>query len=222
LVTNDKGSILIVDDDLGFRTFVVQVLERAGYRCVEAVRGEDALVAAAFQVPAAVLLDVFLPGIGGFEVCRELRDRFGEELPVIFVSGERVEARDRAVGLLLGGDDYLVKPIDPDELLARLRRQLSRSRPRPKAESVQPGKGLTARELEVLRLLAHGLDAAGIARKLVISPKTVSTHLQRVMAKLGVHSQAQAVARAYEDGLITPTGDVAAHLLDGTALAGSR
>ena len=62
--------------------------------------------------------------------------------------------------------------------------------------------GLSPREVEVLRLLAHGLSAAAIAERLVISRKTVSTHLQHVMAKLGVHSRAQAVAEAYRLGLV--------------------
>jgi two-component system catabolic regulation response regulator CreB len=210
-VRGNGQPVLIVDDDRGFRVFVPHLLERAGLPAVEAARGEDAIDIALLRRPSAVLLDLVLPDIGGFEVCRELRDLLGDDLPIIFVSGERVEAHDRTVGLLLGGDDYLVKPVDPDELLTRLRRAVSRSR----GNGAQPletrRNGLTERELEVLRLLARGVDGSGIARQLVISPKTVASHLQRVMAKLGVHSRAQAVARAYEDGLIASTPDVETH-----------
>jgi DNA-binding NarL/FixJ family response regulator len=131
-----------------------------------------------------------------YEVCRELRDEFGEGLPIIFMSGERVEVIDRAAGLLIGGDDYLVKPLVPDELLSRVRRLLSRT------TQTIVASGLTGRELEVLRFLAAGLSQKGIAEELVISPKTVGTHIERIFRKLGVHSQSQAVALAYREGWV--------------------
>jgi DNA-binding NarL/FixJ family response regulator len=113
-----------------------------------------------------------------------------------------VEPHDRTAGLLLGGDDYLVKPVDPDELLARIRRAVARTQNGKRERRAVRRDDLTPREVEVLRLLARGLAQAEIARELVISPKTVASHLQSVMGKLGVHSRAHAVARAYEDGLI--------------------
>lgn len=198
----DSGPILIVDDDASFRAFVSGLLLRAGHSTVEAGTGEDALAAVHSERPALVLLDVSLPDISGFEVCCELRDQFGDELPVIFVSGERTERADCAVGLLLGADDYVTKPFDTNELLARVRRAIARSR----AESARLGAprdlDLTNRELEVLRGLARGQSASDIASELVISPKTVSTHIQRILAKLGVHSRAQAVAVAYQSRLL--------------------
>ena len=214
--TEEPSAILIVDDDPAFRTLVAHLLERAGFRWLEATRGEEALELALGERPSLVLLDVLLPDMDGFEVCLELRDRCGRELPVIFVSGERVQAHDRAAGLLIGGDDYVVKPVDPDELLARIRRALSRSRRDARGPRHGDPAGLTPREIEVLGLLARGLDAPAIAQRLVISPKTVSSHLQSVMAKLGVHTRAQAVARAYEDGLIAQLPDVEGHAVGPT------
>jgi DNA-binding NarL/FixJ family response regulator len=195
-------AVLIVDDDSGFRLMVAHALARAGIPSSQAATGEDALELAAANAPSAVLLDVRLPDIDGFEVCRELRDRFGDKLPVIFVSGERVEPHDRTAGLLLGADDYLVKPVDPDELLARIRRAITRTQNKNPVGQPEHRDDLTPREVEVLRLVARGLDPAAIAAELVISPKTVASHLQSVMGKLGVHSRAHAVARAYEDGWI--------------------
>ena len=199
-----EDAVLIVDDDDGFRVMVAHVLARAGIPSVQASNGEEALELASANRPTAVLLDVGLPDIDGFEVCHELRDRFGDRLPVLFVSGERVEPHDRSAGLLLGGDDYLVKPIDPDELLARIRRAITRTQNSKQERQPPPVRrdDLTPREVEVLNLLARGLDPTEIANELVISRKTVASHLQSVMAKLGVHSRAHAVARAYEDGLI--------------------
>ena len=73
-----------------------------------------------------MILDVRLPDLSGYEVCRELRDRLGASVPVMFVSGERIESFDRVAGLLVGGDDYLVKPFELDELVARARRLVER------------------------------------------------------------------------------------------------
>lgn len=119
---------------------------------------------------------------------------------MIFLSGERTESFDRVAGLLVGADDYLVKPFDPDELAARVRAVLRRAQPSVPA----PLQSLTRRELEVLRLLADGLDQRQIAAELVISAKTVGTHIERILGKLGVHSRAQAVALAYRDELLSP------------------
>lgn len=197
--------VLVVDNDPLFRTFVRELLERAGFDVVEADDGEAALEVASRRKPDLVLLDVCLPRASGYEVCRELRDRFGDALGIIFVSGKRIESLDRISGLLLGADDYVVKPFEPDELLARARTVLRRiSRPSESSNgnghAVSNGSGdseLTPRELEVLQLLAEGLTQTQIARQLVISPRTVGTHIQNLLGKLGVHSRAQAVALAH-------------------------
>jgi DNA-binding NarL/FixJ family response regulator len=203
-LARDCGLILIVDDDAGFRALVAELVHQAGFGTTrEAATGEEALSAARDERPALVLLDFLLPGINGFEVCRTLRDEFGDDLPIIFVSGERVDPADRALGLLVGGDDYLVKPVDPDELLARMRRAIVRSRRRGDRPTGTHAFDLTRRELEVMELLAAGRTQSEIASGLVISPKTVASHVQRILTKLGVHSRAQAVALAYDVGLVS-------------------
>jgi|Tabmets5t2r1_1033131.scaffolds.fasta_scaffold00619_4 two-component system nitrate/nitrite response regulator NarL len=199
----DPGQILVVDDDVAFRGFLVTLLERAGFEAEQASSCEEALAAARGSRPRLVLLEVCLPDCSGLEICRELRDLYGDELPIIFLSGERMEPLDRAAGLLVGGDDYVLKPCHPDELLARIHRCLDRVDAANRADSAKRGGlSLTPRELQVLRLLAEGNGSEAIAERLVISPKTVASHLQRVMAKLGVHSRVHAVARAYQLGLI--------------------
>jgi DNA-binding NarL/FixJ family response regulator len=201
-VSINCGPVLVVDDDEEFCTCVSSLLARAGYATAVLVSAAEVLARVQTERPALVVLDVSLQDTNGFELCRELRDTFGEEVPIILVSGERVEALDRAVGLLIGADDYIIKPFDADEFLARARRAIVRAQ-RDQAARVRPDTfRLTRRELEVLNRLAYGQEAGEIARELFISPKTVASHLQRILAKLGAHSRAQAVAIAYQFGLL--------------------
>ena len=201
--------MLVVDDDPGFRRLVRTLCERAGLRVEEAADVSGALLAAEEAPPDVVLLDVKLPGASGYEVYRELHDR-DSGLPVIFVSGERVDAYDRTVGLLLGADDYIVKPFDPDELIARVRRSIRRRKHR-RPDHDDALAELTPREREILTLLASGRTSKEIARKLVISPRTVSTHVQHILAKLDVKNRAHAIALAHRAGLVDPA-EVEAHV----------
>jgi DNA-binding NarL/FixJ family response regulator len=187
--------IFVVDDDDGFRSYVAEQLENAGYRTEQFSAGSRVLPAATVEQPAAVVLDVQLPDLNGYEICRQLRDKYGDALPIIFISGERMDALDRTAGLLVGADDYLVKPVDPGELIARIRRLVEP--PHSIAAGASDGLGsLTKREHEVLDLLAQGHPQDEIAIELVISPKTVSTHIQHILGKLDVRSRAQAVSVA--------------------------
>jgi DNA-binding response OmpR family regulator len=205
--------ILVVDDDRDFRRLVCSSLARAGFSVTESEDADEALAAIGHDPPALIVLDVKLPRVSGYELLRELRDRLGEQLPVVFVSGERTDAYDRIAGLLLGGDDYLVKPFDPDELVARVRRLLdSRSEPARRTSSQESHSGidlLTSRECEILALLASGRTTAEITQELVITRCTLSTHVQHILAKLGAHSRAQAVAIAHRTGF---RSDLAARL----------
>jgi len=144
-----------------------------------------------------VIVDTALPGLSGYEVCLRLRKEFGQLLPIIFISAERAEAHDRIAALELGADDLVPKPIHEGELLARVHRLLERT------PAVASGaQSLTRREGEVLALLALGLTQRDIANELVVSPKTVGSHIQNLLGKLGVHSRTQAVALAFRDGLL--------------------
>jgi DNA-binding NarL/FixJ family response regulator len=162
---------------------------------LEVESGEEALEVARRELPRVVVLEVCLPGVCGYEVCRELRDELGESIAIVFVSGTRTESYDRVGGLLLGADDYLTKPFPSEELTARVRGLLRRD--------VGSGAGvasrLTGREREVMELLAEGLGQKEIASRLSISPRTVGTHVEHIFVKLGVRSRARAVLAYRED-----------------------
>jgi DNA-binding NarL/FixJ family response regulator len=193
-----KPSILLVDDDEGTRALLTEVFGAAGFTALTAATGEEALEFAAAEKPALVVLDVSLPGCSGYEVCSRLRQTFGQTIGIVFLSGERTESLDHVAGLLLGADDYVAKPFDPDELVARVRAVLRRGA----HEAPRQTSGLTRREMEVLRLLARGQVQAEIASELVISTKTVGTHIEHILSKLEVRSRAQAVALAYREDLL--------------------
>jgi len=188
-------SVLVVDDDEALRTVVSFGLRQAGFDVAEAGSGAAALESASSSRPSLVVLDVRLPDLSGYEVCRELHDRLGPSVPVLFVSGERVESFDRVAGLLVGGDDYLTKPFEVDELVARARRLVER----PPQGTASP---LTGREQEVLGLLADGRTPAEVADDLTISRRTVGTHIEHIYTKLGARTRAHAVGIAFRDGLI--------------------
>jgi two-component system OmpR family response regulator len=195
------GSVLIVDDDHAMRELLSVLCRQAGYASHAAATSEEALAAATKERPHVVLLDVKLGAASGYQVCRDLRERFGEQLPIIFLSGTRTDSSDRVAGLLLGADDYVTKPFDPEELLARVRRAVARSSSA-NGGSATGLKRLTPRELEILGLLARGRGTRAISEDLHISPKTVSTHVQRMLVKLKLHSRAEAVALAYHEGVV--------------------
>ena len=208
VLTGTIGSVVLADGDRRAREATAAALNRAGYETIEVGSGADALRAAEERDVRLVLLEVELPDMTGYEVCHELRQSGREDLAIFFVSGIRTEPLDRVAGLLLGADDFIVKPFDASELIARVRRYIAR---RP---SLRPNGGretppsLTDREYEVLSMLAGGARPKEVAQRLSISPKTVGTHIQNLLGKFGVHSRAELVARAYMLGLVAHAGAV--------------
>jgi DNA-binding NarL/FixJ family response regulator len=195
IVATFLASVLIADKEGDAREELARLLESSGYDVRLAASGDEAVDKARQDPPSVAILEIPLPVLSGYEVCRALKSEHGSALSVLFLSGQRTESYDRVAGLLVGADDYLVKPYAPDELLARVRSLQVRARPLSGAVREK----LSRRESEVLGLLAQGLTQDEIAARLTISPKTVSSHIEHVLQKLGVHSRAQAVALAFRD-----------------------
>lgn len=116
-------TILIADDDLLTVKLTSFVLEEAGYRVVKVYNGHDVISAINDHEPELILLDVAMPKLNGFDVCRQIRN--SSNVPIIFLSA-RSQLQDRVTGLQIGGDDYLVKPFEPSELVARIEAVLRR------------------------------------------------------------------------------------------------
>jgi two-component system OmpR family response regulator len=123
-----QDQIVVVDDDAETRDLLQQYLQKQGYRVTTAADGKGLWKALDKASPDLVVLDVMLPGQDGLELCRDLRSR--SDIPVIMLTA-RGEETDRIVGLEMGADDYLAKPFNPRELLARIKSVLRRARSLP-------------------------------------------------------------------------------------------
>ncbi|MGC1393390.1 MAG: response regulator transcription factor [Coleofasciculaceae cyanobacterium] len=120
--------ILVVDDDRTMRTVLTRYLENRGYQVEQVTSGAEALVAVTKNPPDLIVSDIMMPEMDGLEFCRRLRATpSGQLMPFIFLSGKG-ELEDRIHGHSMGADDYLTKPVDPRELVAKIESQLERSR----------------------------------------------------------------------------------------------
>jgi DNA-binding response OmpR family regulator len=145
--------ILIVEDDEKTASLVALYLEREGFQTVAAHDGRQALQLARRHKPIFVILDLMLPLLDGWEVCRELRRL--SDVPILILSA-REEEIDRVSGLTLGADDYVVKPFSPRELVARVKAILRRTRGRPVQESVMFCHGDLVLDLEKRKVTLRG------------------------------------------------------------------
>jgi DNA-binding response OmpR family regulator len=122
-----ESPILIVDDDKNTSKLVATYLEKEGFTTIAAYDGERALELARLKQPGFVILDIMLPKVDGWEICRELRKV--SDVPILILTA-REEEIDRILGLSLGADDYVVKPFSPRELVERVKAILRRIQPR--------------------------------------------------------------------------------------------
>jgi two-component system OmpR family response regulator len=162
--------LLIVDDDAEIRALLSEYLERNGYRVSTAADGKAMWAALDAKKPDLVVLDLMMPGEDGLTLCRNLRAR--SSVPIIMLTA-RGEETDRIVGLEMGADDYLAKPFNPRELVARVKSVLRRSRSLP--------ENLAPEDVNTIRFAGWTLDVK--ARHLV-SPQAVVVPLSGVEFKL--------------------------------------
>jgi len=121
-----KPKILIIEDDQGILKFLKRGLSYEGYQILVAETGESGLETAEKEDPDLVILDIMLPGMDGLEVCRQIRNE--DDTPILMLTAKD-QTSDRVTGLDMGADDYLVKPFEFRELLARIRALLRRTKP---------------------------------------------------------------------------------------------
>ncbi len=206
----EEVRVLVVEDESSIRKFITINLDRSGFKALEAESGEEAFEKIKIYKPQVVILDVMLPGIDGFEVCRRIRQETPDTIVVMLTA--KGQDMDKVMGLELGADDYMVKPFNPLELVARIRAILRRTG---KTESTNKStismgslvmdtraqklfKGsseveLTPREFSVVRIFMENPDKA-LSRDELLNLiwgknyfgdiKTVDVHIRRLREKI--------------------------------------
>ena len=202
--------ILLVDDHAIVRSGLRRLLATLAHaEILEAANGRDALALARAERPDLVILDLNLPGLGGLELIRRLMQE--EKAARILVFSMHAEPLYAVRALEAGATGYLSKNVAPDELLAAVKRvgaggryvegEIAQAMAVQVAGAGQPLDRLTARDLEIMRLLADGRSLAEIADALGIGYKTVANTLSQIKAKLGVSRTADLVRVAIESGV---------------------
>lgn len=217
---SSAARVVVVEDDDGIRSLVSTVLRSGGYHVEAVADGRTALQLLRREPPALVVLDVMLPDVDGFEIIRRLR-RDGAAVPVLFLTA-RDETADRVEGLDLGGDDYLTKPFDVDELGARVRALLRR------AGDTHEASRLAFADIEVdvgtrevwragvpVELTATEFD---LLRHFLRNPRLVLSKTQLLRAVWGYESGDENVVETYVSYLrkkLDPLGPPLLHTLRG-------
>ncbi|MEN6437619.1 MAG: response regulator [Syntrophobacter sp.] len=206
--------ILVVEDDPDILQLLTYNIRSAGYEVITATEGNSALAIVRQYLPRLVLLDLMIPGISGFDVCKELkRGSETRKIPVIMLTAKGDEV-DRVVGLELGADDYVVKPFSPRELILRIAAVLRRSSPEEvdkpwvreglsvdfqahRAEVDGAEIALTATEFKLLTELLRNSGKVQTRDQLLNKvwtyqfegyARTVDTHIRRLRQKLGPYA----------------------------------
>jgi DNA-binding NarL/FixJ family response regulator len=217
------AKILIVDDEPDCQTLLAMFLESEGYEIESANSGVEALTQFKENPPDLVISDILMPQMDGFELCRRLRaSRLGQLIPFIFLSGQG-ELESRIEGYAIGADDYLVKPFEPDEILAKIKAQIDRSHrihneivrllyseqepeeaPTPPRIPTPPPLPLTPAEERVFWEVIQGYTNKQISDRLFISPRTVQAHLSSIFGKLQLENRAKLIHFAMDRGYRLP------------------
>ncbi|MFH0887028.1 MAG: response regulator transcription factor [bacterium] len=204
--------ILIVEDEKDIVNLIKYNLEKAGYKTIAAYNGEEALDYVIKKKPDLIVLDIMLPGVDGFDICKKLRsDNATSHIPIIMLTARKEEV-DKVLGLELGADDYMTKPFSPRELIARIKAVLRRKSEVSKEAVIEIKDGdlllnsakrevtiknklveLTAKEFELLEYLLKNKGKV-LTRDVLLNhiwgydyygtTRTVDVHVQRIREKL--------------------------------------
>jgi len=208
------ATILVVDDEPAMLQAVTEMLQAHEFHVLTAQDGLQALQVLGQHSPDLIITDIMMPRMNGYQLYERVSaNPSWTWIPFLFLSGKSEEA-DMRFGKELGVDDYLTKPVDPEDLLAAVLGRLKRfgrlegqrakmpvpPTPEQDVQAFQTRYGLTEREGEVLRLMVRGMTNEEIALDLRIAPTTAKSHVSNILSKLGVGSRVEAVALALGAG----------------------
>ena len=201
--------LLLIDDDPNLILLVKDYLEFRGYEVITAENGREALEVLENDVPDMIVCDVMMPEMDGYDFVSNIREAERTSwIPVLFLSAKG-QAQDRVKGLNVGADVYMVKPFEPEELVAqveaslkqafRQRQQLSEGGDNESKIQVPFDVHLTQTEMKVVQFVARGLANKGIADELNVSQRTVESHVSNMLGKTGLKNRTELARWAMEN-----------------------
>jgi DNA-binding NarL/FixJ family response regulator len=207
----DPNQLLLIDDDPNLILLVKDYLEFQGFEVITAENGREALEILREELPDLIICDVMMPEMDGYAFVEEIRkDATQGWIPVIFLSAKGQSA-DRVKGLNTGADVYMVKPFEPEELVAQVESSLKqasrlmqhRTKTTKTASKIQVPSSveLTPTETRVVQLLAQGLGNRQIAEGMNVSQRTIESHVSNMLGKTGLHNRTELARWAMETNL---------------------
>lgn len=204
----EQKRLMLVDDDPNLVLLVRDYLEFRGYDVITAENGRVALEILEQELPDLMICDIMMPEMDGYTLVKQIReDPRTESIPVLFLSAKG-QSQDKVKGLNTGADVYIVKPFEPEELVAQVEsslRQASRlnQHPNPNLDHgpklrVRRNVELTPTELRVVQLVAQGLANRDIARIMKVSQRTIESHVSNMLGKTGLHNRTELARWALE------------------------
>ena len=197
----DNKNLLLIDDDPNLILLVKDYLEFRGYNVVTAENGREALEILDEKVPDMIICDVMMPEMDGYSLVQHIRQEpTTNRIPVLFLSAKG-QSQDRVKGLNEGADVYMVKPFEPEELVAQVESSLNQikrwEQGRPKgldgAPTIQVPSNveLTPTELKVVQLVAKGMANREIADQLNVSQRTIESHVSNMLNKTNLNNRTE-------------------------------
>lgn len=204
----DNKKLLLIDDDPNLILLVKDYLEFRGYEVITAENGREALETLESSVPDMIICDVMMPEMDGYALVKHVReDSRLNWIPVLFLSAKG-QSQDRVKGLNTGADVYMVKPFEPEELVAQVesslkqaKRLISHSGKNKESSprfNVPDGVELTPTELKVVQLVAQGMANREIAANLNVSQRTIESHVSNMLNKTSLHNRTELARWAME------------------------
>lgn len=202
------NKLLLIDDDPNLVLLVQDFLESRGYEVMTAANGYEALEVLEQIIPHMIICDVMMPQMDGYTFVKQVRNNPQTSwIPVLFLSAKG-QSQDRVMGLNTGADVYMVKPFEPDELVAQIEaslKQTSRMRQlQPRDAETEPAfqvpfdVELTPTEIKVVQFVARGMANREIAEELKVSQRTVESHVSNMLGKTGLHNRTELARWAIE------------------------
>ncbi|USR90566.1 response regulator transcription factor [Phormidium yuhuli AB48] len=204
--------LLLIDDDPNLILLVKDFLEFRGYEVTAAENGREALEILEETIPELIICDVMMPEMDGYGFVQKVRENPKTSwVPVIFLSAKG-QSQDRVKGLNTGADVYMVKPFEPDELVAQVESSLQQAarlmarkfsgQDNAPPLKVRSGVELTPTELKVVQWVARGMANREIALEMKVSQRTIESHVSNMLGKTGLHNRTELARWAIETNMV--------------------